>query len=136
MPLPPGCLNTLWNNDIRFVKGYLEHYPGYYVTGDGGYRDDDGYFYIMGRVDDVINVAGHRLSTGEMEELVASNKAVAECAVVGMADELRGQVPIALVVLKDGVVITDAELEKELVALIREKIGAVSYFKRSVVVKR
>lgn len=136
LPMPPGCLMTLWKNDERFVKGYFEHYPGYYLTGDGGYRDDDGFFYIMGRVDDVINVAGHRLSTGEMEELVASNKAVAECAVVGVADELRGQVPVALVVLKDGATIAAAQLESDLVALIREKIGAVSYFKKAIVVKR
>jgi acyl-coenzyme A synthetase/AMP-(fatty) acid ligase len=136
LPLPPGCLPTLWKNDERFVKGYLERFPGYYLTGDGGYRDDDGYFYIMGRVDDVINVSGHRLSTGEMEELVASHKAIAECAVVGIADELRGQRPIALVLLKDGVSIEEQKLETELVDFIREKIGALAFFKNAVIVKR
>jgi len=136
LPLPPGCLPTLWKNDERFVKGYLERFPGYYLTGDGGYRDKDGYFYIMGRVDDVINVSGHRLSTGEMEELVATHKAIAECAVVGIADELRGQRPIALVLLKDGTSIEEAILEAELVGFIREKIGALAFFKNAVIVKR
>jgi len=136
LPLPPGCLPTLWKNDERFVKGYLERFPGYYLTGDGGYRDDDGYFYIMGRVDDVINVSGHRLSTGEMEELVAGHKAIAECAVVGIADELRGQRPVALVLLKDGINIEEQKLEIELVDFIREKIGALAFFKNAVIVKR
>lgn len=136
MPMPPGCLTTLWNNDERYKAGYLEHFPGYYFTGDGGYKDDEGYTYIMGRVDDVINVSGHRLSTGEMEELVAGHHAIAECAVMGIADELRGQRPVALVVLKDGKVVDEAELEEELVALIREKIGAVAYFKSAAIVKR
>jgi propionyl-CoA synthetase len=136
LPLPPGCLPTLWKNDERFIKGYLERFPGYYLTGDGGYRDKDGYFYIMGRVDDVINVSGHRLSTGEMEELVASHKDIAECAVVGIADELRGQRPVALVLLKDGANIEEEELEAQLTAFIREKIGALAYFKNAVIVKR
>ena len=136
LPLPPGCLPTLWNNDERFRKGYLEHFNGYYLTGDGGYKDEGGYCYIMGRVDDVINVAGHRLSTGEMEELIASHKSVAECAVLGIADELRGQRPVALVVLKDNLDVLEQIIETELVALIREKIGAVAYFKNAVVVKR
>lgn len=136
LPLPPGCLPTLWNNDIRFIKGYLEQFPGYYLTGDGGYKDEDGYFYIMGRIDDVINVAGHRLSTGEMEELIAAHPSVAECAVLGIADEMRGQRPIALVVLKDGLDVVEQILETELIALIREKIGAVAYFRNAVVVKR
>lgn len=136
MPMPPGCLTTLWNNDERYRAGYLEHFPGYYFTGDGGYKDEDGYTFIMGRVDDVINVSGHRLSTGEMEELVAGHNAVAECAVVGIADELRGQRPVALVVLKDGKIVDGQELEEELVALIREKIGAVAFFKSAAVVKR
>lgn len=136
LPLPPGCLPTLYNDDQRFVNSYLEQFPGYYLTGDGGYLDDDNYLYIMGRVDDVINVAGHRLSTGEMEEMVSSNPAVAECAVIGMADELRGQVPLAFVVIKDGVSIHEREVEAQLVQLIRENIGAVAYFKSVVVVKR
>jgi acyl-coenzyme A synthetase/AMP-(fatty) acid ligase len=108
LPLPPGCLPTLWNDHERYVRGYLTHFPGYYVTGDGGYYDEDGYLYVMGRVDDVINVAGHRLSTGEMEELLAGHAAVAECAVVGIADDLRGQVPVGLVVRKDGATLDDA----------------------------
>jgi acyl-coenzyme A synthetase/AMP-(fatty) acid ligase len=136
LPMPPGCLPTLWKNDERFRKGYLEKFPGYYLTGDGGHKDDDGYFYIMGRIDDVINVAGHRLSTGEMEELVAMHDSAAECAVVGIADELRGQRPVALVLLKDGSVIEENKLEEELVALIREKIGALACFKNATIVKR
>ncbi|RDV14606.1 propionyl-CoA synthetase [Pontibacter diazotrophicus] len=136
LPLPPGCLPTLWQDDERFKKAYLERYPGYYLTGDGGYIDEDNYVYIMGRIDDVINVSGHRLSTGEMEEMVASHKAVAECAVVGIADELRGQRPIGLVVLKDGQTISEAQLEEELVAHIREKIGAVACFKNVLIVNR
>jgi len=136
LPLPPGCLPTLWRNDDRFVAGYLQHFPGYYQTGDGGYKDRDGYCFIMGRVDDVINVSGHRLSTGEMEELVAAHPAVAECAVMGIADEIRGQRPVALVVLKDGKEITEGDLEHELIHLIREKIGAVAYFRNAAIVKR
>lgn len=136
LPLPPGCLPTLWNNNERFVHGYLSQFEGYYLTGDGGYKDEDGYFYIMGRIDDVINVAGHRLSTGEMEEIIASHPMVAECAVIGIADELRGQRPIALVVLKDGMNVLEQLFEKELVDLIREKIGAIAVFKNAVIVKR
>ncbi|MFN3874827.1 MAG: AMP-binding protein [Flavobacteriales bacterium] len=136
LPLPPGCLPTLWNDHERFVRGYLSHFPGYYITGDGGYADEDGYLHVMGRVDDVINVAGHRLSTGEMEELLAGHHAVAECAVVGIADDLRGQVPVGLVVRKDGAPLDDAALERELIALIRDKIGAVAVFRHAVVVKR
>lgn len=136
LPLPPGCLPTLWKNDERFIAGYLSQIEGHYMTGDGGYFDEDGYFYIMGRVDDVINVSGHRLSTGEMEELVATHPAVAESAVVGIADELRGQRPIAFVVMKDGRQETEAQLEQELVSLIREKIGAVAYFRNVLLVKR
>jgi acyl-coenzyme A synthetase/AMP-(fatty) acid ligase len=136
LPLPPGCLPTLWKNDERFKAGYLSHFPGYYQTGDGGYRDEEGFCYIMGRVDDVINVSGHRLSTGEMEELVAAHPAIAECAVVGIADELRGQRPIALVLLKDGQTTDEMAIEQELVQLIREKIGAVAYFRNAAVVKR
>jgi acyl-coenzyme A synthetase/AMP-(fatty) acid ligase len=136
LPLPPGCLPTLWKNDERFRKGYLERFPGYYLTGDGGHKDSDGYFYIMGRMDDVINVSGHRLSTGEMEELVAMHGSVAECAVVGIADELRGQRPVALVLLKDGTPIEEQKLEEELVRLIKEKIGALACFKNAAIVKR
>jgi acyl-coenzyme A synthetase/AMP-(fatty) acid ligase len=136
LPLPPGCLPTLWKNDERFRKGYLERFPGYYLTGDGGHKDSDGYFYIMGRMDDVINVSGHRLSTGEMEELVAMQASVAECAVVGIADELRGQRPVALVVLKDGTPIEEQKLEEELVNMIKEKIGALACFKNAAIVKR
>ncbi len=136
LPLPPGCLPGLWKNEERFVAGYLSHFKGYYQTGDGGYRDEDGYFFIMGRVDDVINVSGHRLSTGEMEELVAMHPAVAECAVVGIGDELRGQRPVALLVLKDGKKDEEEALENELVRLIRDKIGAVAYFRNAMIVKR
>jgi acyl-coenzyme A synthetase/AMP-(fatty) acid ligase len=136
LPLPPGCLPTLWKNEERFFKGYLEHFPGYYLTGDGGYRDEDNYFYIMGRVDDVINVSGHRLSTGEMEELVASHEAVAECAVVGIADELRGQRPVAFFVLKNGVEATELHVEMDIVNLTRAKIGAVAVFKNALLVQR
>ncbi|EIM72845.1 AMP-dependent synthetase and ligase [Nitritalea halalkaliphila LW7] len=136
LPLPPGCLPTLWGDDARFQQSYLNRFPGYYLSGDGGYKDADNYFYIMGRVDDVINVAGHRLSTGEMEEMVAAHPAVAECAVVGIADELKGQRPVGLVVLKDGVEIASDVLEAELVADIRAKIGAVAFFKTCIVVKR
>jgi propionyl-CoA synthetase len=136
LPLPPGYLQGLWRNQLRYQKSYMEQFPGYYLTGDGGYRDAEGYCYVMGRMDDVINVSGHRLSTGEMEELVATHPAVAECAVIGIADELRGQRPLALVVLKDGKDIHRDELESALVALIREKIGPVAYFKNAIVVKR
>lgn len=136
LPLPPGCLPTLWNDTPRFRQSYLSRFPGYYLTGDGGYVDTDGYVFIMGRVDDVINVAGHRLSTGEMEEIVGSHPAIAECAVVGIADELRGQRPIGLVVLKDGVSVEEATLETELVTMIRDTIGAVAYFRQAAVVKR
>lgn len=136
LPLPPGCLSTIWGNHERFVAGYLSTYPGHYVSGDGGYRDEDGYVFIMGRTDDVINVAGHRLSTGEMEEILAAHTAVAECAVIGVEDELKGQLPIGLVILKDGVNIAPEALERELVALIREEIGAIACFQRALVVPR
>ena len=136
LPLAPGCLPTLWKDDERFQKSYLSKFPGYYLSGDGGYRDEDGYFYIMGRVDDIINVAGHRLSTGEMEELLAAHPDVAECAVVGIADELRGQRPIGLVVLKDGHEIGQDALEAALVQDIRDQIGAVAFFKTALIVKR
>ncbi len=136
LPLPPGCLMTLWQNDQWYIDSYLSQYPGYYLTGDGGKKDENGYFYIMGRIDDVINVSGHRLSTGEMEEIIAQHPAVAECAVVGIADELRGQRPMGFVVTKDGQTITEPELEDALIQLIRDQIGAVAYFRNAVLVKR
>ncbi|RSK43866.1 AMP-binding protein [Hymenobacter rigui] len=136
LPLPPGCLPTLWRDDARFRSSYLDALPGYYASGDGGYQDAEGYFYIMGRVDDVINVAGHRLSTGEIEELLAAHPAVAECAVLGIACELRGQVPVGLVVLKDGYNLPEEQLQQELVARIRERIGAVACFRQAAVVQR
>lgn len=136
LPLPPGCLTTIWENQSRFESGYLRQFEGYYATGDGGYIDDDGYVFIMGRTDDVINVAGHRLSTGEMEEVVASHPAVAECCVVGMQDTLKGQLPIGLVIVKNGVKMTSEQLQQELVALVRESIGPLACFKIAVPVPR
>jgi propionyl-CoA synthetase len=136
LPLPPGCLPSLWQADERFRESYLEAYPGYYSTSDAGYIDEDGYVFIMGRTDDIINVAGHRLSTGGMEEVLASHPAVAECAVIGVKDELKGEVPCGFVVLKSGVETAPAEVEKELVALVREKIGPVAAFKLAVTVAR
>jgi propionyl-CoA synthetase len=136
LPLPPGVAWSIWNNNDRFVSSYLTAFPGYYHTGDGGYKDEDNYVYITGRTDDVINVSGHRLSTGEMEEVVSAHDAVAECAVIGVADELKGQVPIGLIVLKAGVEIEEAQLEKELVAMVREQVGALACFRRAVVVQR
>ena len=136
LPLPPGSLPTLWNDDDRFVSSYMSTYAGYYLTGDGGRIDEDGYLFVMGRTDDVINVAGHRLSTGAMEEVLSGHPAVAECAVIGVADELKGQLPLGLVVLKNGVDADPAEIEAELVALVRGEIGAVASFKRAVVVAR
>jgi len=135
-PLPPSCLPTVWGNHTRFEEGYLNPYPGYYLTGDGGFIDHEGYVFIMGRTDDVINVAGHRLSTGEMEEIVAAHPAVAECAVIGVTDELKGQLPLGLVVLKDGVTQSHAEVEKELVSAVRSSIGAVASFNKALVVDR
>ncbi|MGR2848177.1 propionyl-CoA synthetase [Vibrio vulnificus] len=135
-PLPPSCLPTVWRNHDRFESGYLSQFPGYYVSGDGGYLDEEGYLFIMGRIDDVINVAGHRLSTGEMEEIVGAHPAVAECAVVGVHDELKGQLPLGFVVLKDGVKTDPTELEQELVGKVRNEIGAVACFKQALVVER
>ena len=135
-PLPPACLPTLWQDHERFQQAYFNTYPGYYLTGDGGYIDADGYLFVMGRMDDVINVAGHRLSTGEMEEVVAAHAAVAECAVVGVQDGLKGQVPVGLVVLKDGVEVTTATIENELIQQMREAIGPVASFRRVLVVNR
>ena len=136
LPMAPGCLPTLWNDNHRFKESYLSTFEGYYLTGDGGYIDEDGYVYVMGRIDDVINVAGHRLSTGEMEEIIASHPAVAECAVVGIEDELRGQRPIGFIVLKDGQTIDEDTLEKETIALIRDQIGAVAFYRNTILVKR
>ena len=136
LPMAPGSLPTLWNDNERFKTSYLNTFEGYYLTGDGGYIDEDGYVYVMGRVDDVINVAGHRLSTGSMEEIIASHPAVAECAVVGIADELRGQRPVGFVILKDGQTIDEASLENETIALIRDKIGAVAFYRSTILVKR
>jgi len=136
LPLPPGCLPTLWNNDAGYVQSYLTRHPGYYLTGDAGYRDEDGYLYIMSRVDDIINVAGHRLSTGAMEEVLAAHPDVAECAVVGVADEIKGEVPVGFVVTKAGVTRPEPEIAAELVELVREKIGPVAAFKTALLVKR
>ena len=136
LPLPPSCLPTIWGNHPRFLAGYLEQFPGYYTSGDGGYKDDDGYVFIMGRTDDVINVAGHRLSTGEMEEVLAGHPAVAECAVIGIADDLKGQVPLGLVLLKDGMDVEADTLNSELVARIRQEIGAVACLKDTLIAQR
>ena len=135
-PLPPGNFPTLWGDHDRFIEAYWSRFPGYYLTGDGGYRDEDGYVYVMGRIDDVINVAGHRMSTGELEEVVAGHPAVAECAVVGIADADRGQVPLGLVVLKDGVNVAAGALRAELVEMVRRNLGPFANFRRAYVVKR
>jgi propionyl-CoA synthetase len=134
LPLPPGTLATLWKGDDRFVSSYLSAFPGKYLTGDSGYLDRDGYLYVMGRTDDIINVAGHRLSTGSMEQILAQHPAVAECAVIGVKDELKGQKPVGYVVFKTGMEIDAAMLEAELVAMVREQIGAVAAFRDAIVV--
>ena len=136
LPLPPGCLPTLWEKDQRYVESYLTEFPGHYQTGDAGFKDEDGYIYIMSRTDDIINVAGHRLSTGGIEEVLAGHRDVAECAVVGVADKLKGQLPIGLVVLKSGVNRPDAEIIAELSAAVRGTIGPVAAYKLSIVVNR
>jgi propionyl-CoA synthetase len=136
LPLPPACLPTLWQHDDRMHESYLAEFPGYYKTADAGFKDDDGYLYIMGRTDDIINVAGHRLSTGAMEEVLASHQDVAECAVIGMKDELKGEVPCGFIVLKAGVNRPPTEIEKEIVALVRGKIGPVAAFKLAITVAR
>ena len=136
LPLPPGTFPTLWNAPQRFREAYLDEYPGYYKTADAGYIDEDGYVYIMSRTDDIINVAGHRLSTGAMEEVLASHPDVAECAVIGVHDELKGQLPLGFVVLNAGVNRPEVEIVAELVALVREKIGPVAAFKTATVVNR
>jgi propionyl-CoA synthetase len=136
LPLPPGCLPTLWNNDDGYVQSYLRQFPGYYKTADAGFKDEDGYVFVMSRTDDIINVAGHRLSTGGVEEVLSGHPDVAECAVIGVADPVKGEVPIGFVVLKAGVARPDAEIVAELVQRVRERIGPVASFKVAVVVKR
>ncbi len=136
LPMPPSCLPTLWGADQRFIDAYLRKYPGFYLTGDAGYRDADGYLWIMSRTDDVINVAGHRLSTGGMEEVLAGHPDVAECAVIGVTDALKGQMPLGLIVLKAGVDRGDQEVVGELIKRVREQIGPVAAFKLVAVVKR
>jgi propionyl-CoA synthetase len=136
LPLPPACLPTLWNADQRFHQAYLDEFPGYYKTADAGLVDGDGYLFVMARTDDIINVAGHRLSTGAMEEVLAEHPDVAECAVIGIADAMKGQAPLGFVVLNAGATREDAALEKEAVALVRDRIGPVAAFKTVVVIKR
>ncbi|WP_367756811.1 acetate--CoA ligase [Flavobacterium sp. WC2430] len=136
LPLPPGTLLDLWNDNPRFKVGYLTQFPGYYFSGDGGYKDNDGYIFITGRVDDVINVAGHRLSTSEMEEIVSSHQSVAECAVIGINDALKGQIPLALVVTKLNEDIEHFQLEQEIIKLVRKQIGAVASLRNVVIVER
>jgi propionyl-CoA synthetase len=136
LPLPPGSLPTLWQNDERYLESYLEEFPGYYKTADAGYIDEDGYAFVMSRTDDIINVAGHRLSTGAMEEVLSDHPDVAECAVLGVDDSLKGQVPVGFVVLKAGVTKAEDEITKEVIQMVRERIGPVAAFKTATVVKR
>ena len=136
LPLPPGTLPTLWRNDERYRDTYLTKYPGYYLTGDGGFIDEDGYVFIMGRIDDIIIVAGHNLSTGSMEQALAGHPDVAECAVVGVKDSLKTQLPVGLVVLKAGVRREPATIVEELIAIVREQVGPVANFKQVGVVAR
>lgn len=136
LPMPPGCLPTLWNNDQRYVDSYLSEYPGYYLTADAGFKDEDGYLFIMSRTDDIINVAGHRLSTGGMEEVLSGHPDVAECAVVGVHDELKGEIPVGFVVLKAGVMRDPEVIVQELIQRVREQIGPVASFKVAAVVDR
>ena len=136
LPLPPGTLVNLWRNEERFIKSYMTAFKGYYETSDGGYIDEDGYVFVMGRMDDVINIAGHRLSTGAMEEIIATHPAIAECAVFGIADQLKGQSPLGLFVLKAGVDVKEDDIKTELVKMVREKIGPVACFKESARVLR
>jgi propionyl-CoA synthetase len=136
LPLPPSCLPTLWQQDERFKESYLAEFPGYYKTADAGFKDEDGYIHVMSRTDDIINVAGHRLSTGGMEEVLSAHKDVAECAVIGVADPLKGEVPCGFLVLKAGVNRPVAEVEQECVGLVREKIGPVAAFKLAIAVAR
>ena len=136
LPLPPGCLPTLWNADKRFAQAYLDEFPGYYKTADAGILDEDGYLFVMARTDDIINVAGHRLSTGAMEEVLAEHPDVAECAVIGVADSMKGQVPLGFVVLNSGVSRQGDTIEQEAVGLVRDRIGPVAAFKTVVTIKR
>ena len=136
LPMPPGVAWSIWNNNERYFSSYLESFPGFYHTGDGGYIDEDGYIYITGRTDDVINVSGHRLSTGEMEEILSAHNAIAECAVIGVPDELKGQVPLGLVVLKAGEDISEEELVTQLINMVRDQVGAVACFKQAFIVQR
>jgi len=136
LPLPPACLPTLWQDDARFKKSYLTEFPGYYKTADAGFKDEDGYLFVMGRTDDIINVAGHRLSTGEMEEVVSTHKDIAECAVIGVHDNLKGQLPLGLCVLKSGVITSEEDIKKDLAKMIRENIGPIAGYKETCVVKR
>ncbi|MBF0526192.1 MAG: propionyl-CoA synthetase [Deltaproteobacteria bacterium] len=136
LPLPPGSLPTLWNNDAGYLSSYLDRFPGYYMTGDAGFIDEDGYVSVMTRLDDIINVAGHRLSTGGMEEILADHQDVAECAVIGVADELKGQVPLGFIVLKSGVTKPHEQVIKEVVQMVRDRIGPVAAFKTATVVAR
>jgi propionyl-CoA synthetase len=136
LPLPPGTLPTLWQNDQRYIDSYLKEFPGYYETSDAGYIDEDGYVYVMARTDDIINVAGHRLSTGAMEEVIAGHPDVAECAVMGVADDLKGQVPLGMMVLNAGVDRSPEDIVKEVILRVRDKIGPVAAFKTATVVKR
>ncbi len=136
LPLPPGTMTSLWNAEERFLRSYMNVLPGYYFSADGGFRDEDGYIFVMGRVDDVINVAGHRLSTGEMEEIIATHPDVAECAVIGAADYLKGQLPIGFAVLKTNVVRDHCEVVKELARMVRDQIGPIACYKDTAVVPR
>jgi propionyl-CoA synthetase len=136
LPLPPGNLPTLWNADDKFVESYTKLFSGYYFTSDGGYIDEDGYVFIMGRVDDVINIAGHRLSTGAMEEIIANHPDVAECAVIGVHDELKGQLPVGLVVLKAGVSRSEHDIRNEIIQMVRNEIGPIACFRTAVIVPR
>ncbi|MGI9400881.1 MAG: AMP-binding protein, partial [Rhizobiaceae bacterium] len=136
LPLPPSCLPTLWNANERFTSTYIDEFPGFYKTADAGFVDEDGYLFIMARTDDIINVAGHRLSTGGMEEVIAGHKDVAECAVIGIADKLKGQIPAGFLIISAGVSRSQADIEKEVISLVREKIGPVAAFKTAIIVDR
>ena len=136
LPLPPGTFPTLWGADKRYKENYMTNYPGYYQTYDAGHIDEDGYVWIMARTDDIINVAGHRLSTGAMEEILSDHQDVAECAVIGIADKLKGQLPIGLIVLKMGVEKELDQISKECIMMVREKLGPVAAFKTAIVVQR
>lgn len=136
LPLPPGTLPTLWQNDKRYIEAYLEEFPGYYKTADAGYIDEEGYIYVMTRTDDIINVAGHRLSTGAMEEVLSCHPMVAECAVMGVEDRLKGQVPLGFLVLKAGVTVDHDQIIREAIQMVRDQIGPVAAFKTATIVKR